>query len=46
MPSTRATSIAAGREESGIGITTSISPSGTCFAIVAASFAPIRRRDS
>ena len=46
MPSLRATCIAAGREESGIGMTTSIVPFGVYFAIVSASRSPSRSRAS
>ena len=38
--------MAAGRDESGIGITTSIVPLGVYFAIVSASRSPSRRRAS
>jgi hypothetical protein len=46
MPSLRATCIAAGRDESGIGMTTSMVPVGVYLAIVSARRSPIRRRAS
>ena len=46
MPSFWATCIAAGREESGIGMTTSIAPDGVYFWIVSASLSPSRSRAS
>ena len=46
MPSLRATCIAAGRDESGIGMTTSILSFGVYFAIVSARRSPMRSRAS